>query len=103
MGEKSFAYPIPLSRGLFRVEMVCEFAVIVAVASFLQENRAKCGKTMQDDRNICVFSEIREKMNDIYEIRRVFDAFCEILLQILSYSAKNNLSFGKIRENKGKY
>ena len=102
MGEKSFAYPIPFSRGLFRVEMVCEFVVIVAVASFLQENRVKCSETMQNDRNIRVFSEIRAKMNDIYEIRRVFDAFCEILLQILSYPAKNSLSFGEIRENKGK-
>ena len=45
-GEKSFAYPILLSRGLFRVEMVCEFAVIVAAASFLQENRAERVKMM---------------------------------------------------------
>ena len=103
MGEKSFAYPFLLSCGLFRVEMVCEFVVIVAVASFLQENRVKCSETMQNDRNIRVFSEIHAKMNDIYEIRRVSDAFCEIPLQILSYSAKNSLSFGEIRENKGKY
>ena len=34
MGEKSFAYPFLLSCGLFRVEMVCEFVVIVAVAEF---------------------------------------------------------------------
>lgn len=100
MGEKSFAYPVPLSRGLFRVEMVCEFAVIVAVASFLQENRVKYEKTMQIDRNTRVISEIFVKMNDIYEIRRVFGAFCEIPPHIPSYSAKIALSFGEIRENR---
>ena len=41
MGEKSFAYPIPLSRGLFRIEMVCEFVVIVAVASFFAGKQSK--------------------------------------------------------------
>lgn len=102
MGEKSFAPPIPFLRGLFRVEMVCEFAVIVAVASFLHENRAKCVETMQNDRICAFFRKFTQKTNDIYEIRRVFDAFCENPPQIPSYSAKITLSFGEIRENKGK-
>ena len=66
MGEKSFAYPVPLSCGLFSVEMVCEFAVIVAVASFLHENRVKRAKTMQNDRNTHQFLhnyKIRKKIS----------------------------------------
>lgn len=69
------------------------FPEVGRIASFLQENRAKCSETMQNDRNIRIFSEIHAKMNDIYEIRRVFDAFCEIPLQILSYSAKKQPFF----------
>ena len=60
-GEKSFAYPVSLLRGLFHVEMVCEFVVIVAVASYLQENRVKSGETMQNGGNTHQFLHYHRK------------------------------------------
>ena len=99
MGEKSFAPPTFFLCGLLRVEMVCEFAVIVAVASFLRENRAKCDEMMQNNRKMRVFSKFRAKTNEIYEIRRVFDVFYVIPPQIPSFPARNVLAFGEIGEN----
>ena len=100
-GENSFAYLILLLRGLFRVEMFCEFVVIVAAASFLQENRAKHDETMQNDGKMRVLIEIHAKINEIFKFCFVFNAFCEIILQNLSYSEKIPRSFGEIIENKG--
>ena len=40
-GKKSFAYPIPFLRGLFRVEMVYQFAVIVAAQADFRKYRMK--------------------------------------------------------------
>ena len=40
-GEKSFAYPIPFVRGLFRHEIMRKFAVIVAEQADFHKYRAK--------------------------------------------------------------
>ena len=106
MGEKSFAYPVPLSRGLFRVEMVYEFAVIVAVASFLQENTEKYIKTTQNGGNTHQFLHYYKKRAKTQKSATILQDLTKSHNEIRHFMQKSCVLLvksEKMTENVGKY